>query len=283
MKSKVFKTVPFYSTNKIRRYILDLFKNNIDKYNNDEHINIILYEINRYIDEPITINDTDIYINKYDNNSNNNFTNISKVTTDPYLTKVIICIKQPKRGGYLIVTNKKTNYRKTICLNSSFIILLTSLASYSITDISKGKLITISFNIIIPSLRIINIDICNDIKYSSNIINLIPVLKDEYIFIIKQLSHEPNKLIICEQILINKDYYTIISSDDNNQHFYISSICFGSYFLDFNYKYSRFNKEIINIIINNKLPFELIYPIKITFDNKQVYEKVIYGKIYFKK
>ncbi|APG58348.1 protein A37 [BeAn 58058 virus] len=272
MKSKVFETVPFYNNFKIRDAVLELLNKDITEYKDDNHINILLSDLYKHKDEPIYINDTTIKINEFV--YKDKFT--SQIDNNN-ITRVIVCIKQAKKGGRVTFSNKKTNDKKTIRLNTSFIILLKSVAVYTISNVVKGRMVILTFDINIPSLRVVDIKLNNDIMYSNIYINIVPILTSEYVFVLKQLSYKLVGNVFCEQIYINRKWYTIITL--NNKRYYMKSICFGTFIPQISFKRNDFNNSIITKIINNILPFDNIYPKKIIFDNMVVYEKILFGKI----
>ncbi|ABI99121.1 hypothetical protein DpV84gp137 [Deerpox virus W-1170-84] len=270
MKTKLFKTVPFFSTSKIKNQIFELIDMNILKYYNDNHTKIILSEIKQHIDDENICIDGLINIKYCDKDYS-----LSEYRNSDY-SKILICIQSAKKGGMLLITNRITNHKRIIHPNPNCIIILNPLADYTVTQIVKGSLIFIAINIYIPSMKLIKMTVEN-IKYSNDISLLVPISNNEYMFVIKQIINANNKKIMCEQILINKEWFTLITDESNNK-FYIPSICFGNSLLHFNYSYICFKKDIISDIINKHIPFEKVYPKKGIYKSIIIYEKIIYGK-----
>ncbi|AFB76947.1 hypothetical protein COTV145 [Cotia virus SPAn232] len=271
MKSKVFESVPFYNNFKLQDDVLKMLDKDITEYKDDYHLKILLSDLYKHKDEPIYINDTTIKINE--------FISKDKITSqiDTNITRVIACVKPAKKGGFITFSNKKTNHKKTIRLNTTFLLLIKSVAVYTISNVVKGKLVFLTFDINIPSLRVVDIKLSDEVMYSNISINLLPILTNEYVFVLKQLSYKLVGNIFCEQIYINRKWYTIVTLGD--KRYYMKSICFGTFLPEISFKCKDFNMSIITKILNNNLPFDIIYPKKIVFDNMVVYEKILFGKI----
>ncbi|AVI09623.1 hypothetical protein [Sheeppox virus] len=271
MKNKIFMSIPFFDIIKIKTQVLDLLCMNITKYYNEEHVNIIVKEIEQYINEKVFVKNL-ISIRCF--NKKGCDKNVQNFNTS--FSKALICIKSAKKGGVMVIFNKATKNKKVVYPSSNHIILLNPLSYYTISKVNRGSVIMMVLDIDIPSMRIMYKSI-NNVKYSNVLSLLFPFFKNEFVFALKQLIDINNNQVLCEQIVINREYYTVIST--NLKKFYIPSICFGKKIIDFNYGYDDFNEDIINKIINSDTPFDFISPQKSIIDASLVYEKVIYGKI----
>ncbi|AAL69863.1 SPV124 hypothetical protein [Swinepox virus] len=271
-KTKVFKMIPFFNGMKIKNRVLELANMNVTNYYDSNHSDIILSEIEHCINEKIYTSNM-ITIKHYDQHTIRKKT-IESVSCNS--VKAFVCIQSAKKGGMLIVFNKITKYKRIIHPNTNCIVLLNSLAEYSISNVNRGTVTIITLDIDIPSMRIIDKKIKN-IHYSNSLTLLNPIKCNEIVFVIKQLLDIHSLSVICEQILINNEWYMIIRCGTNK--FYLPSVCLGKILLNFNYVYDNFDKEKIAAIINNNTPFDLIYPQKSIYRTSIVYEKILYGKI----
>ncbi|AAF18009.1 gp126R [Rabbit fibroma virus] len=268
MKNNIYKIIPFFNPLDIKNQVTNLYDAGSLSYRHPEHIAFILTEVEHRLNERVYTKEP-IQIMRFDKHS------VYKQEAPSPLSKVIICLQRAKKGGNIVVYDTVMSQKKVITLNVNSMVLLSPLIEYTVSNVTKGQLIAIALDIDIPSIRIIYTSI-ERIRYGSTLIVLSPFGKQDIVFFVKQLLDEHFK-VVCEQILINKEWYTIIKTDQKN--LYITSRCFGKALLHFNFVYDQFDKSTIEYIINTHIPFNLVSPQKKIYTSRVMYEKALYGKL----
>ncbi|QAV35284.1 m126R [Myxoma virus] len=268
MKNNVYKIIPFFNPLDIKRQVTNLYDAGTLSYRHPEHIAFILTEVEHRLNERVYTKEP-IQIVRFDKHS------VYKQEMPSPLSKVIICLQCAKKGGNIVISGTIMSQKKVITLNVNSMILLSPLTEYTVSNVTKGQLIAITLDVDIPSIRIIYTSV-ERIHYGSTLLVLSPFAKQDVVFFVKQLLDEDYK-VVCEQILINKEWYTIIKTEQKN--LYIQSRCFGKALLHFNFVYDHFDTSTIEYIINTPIPFSMVSPQKKIYTSRVMYEKALYGKL----